>query len=114
MSHGDRRLHASLDAELLQEVLQSQAVHDRTEHAHVVGTGAVHPPLVQLGTPEEVAAADDDRDLDTVRHHIGDLAGDRVDDVGVHPELPTAEDLTGQLEDYPGVRDRVIQPRWGR
>ena len=67
LAHRDRGLHPGLDALLLEEVLQRQAVHDGAEHAHVVGAGAVHAALLQLGAAEEVAAADDDRDLDARR-----------------------------------------------
>ena len=45
LAHRDRGLHPGLDALLLEEVLQRQAVHDRAEHAHVVGAGAVHAAL---------------------------------------------------------------------
>jgi hypothetical protein len=51
-----------------QKSCKRQAVHHRAEHAHVVGSGAVHPSLLQLRAAEEVAAADDhDRDLGASR-----------------------------------------------
>ena len=39
-AHGDGRLDAGLDARLLAEVLEREAVHDGAEHAHVVGAVA--------------------------------------------------------------------------
>ena len=75
LGHRDGGLHARLGAGLLEEVLQGERVHDGAEHAHVVGAAAVHAALRELGAAEEVAAADDDRDLDVLRR-LGDLAGD--------------------------------------
>ena len=70
------RLHPGLDALLLQEVLQREAVHHGAEHAHVVGAGPVHAALLQLGAAEEVAAADHHGDLHAAADHGGDLPGD--------------------------------------
>src|SRR5690606_10721046 len=92
---------------LLEEVLQGERVHHRAEHAHVVGPAAVHPALAQFGAAEEVAAADDHRDLDAVlvvgplRGGRGDLSGDLADDVGVDAQLPAAERLTRELQEDP-------------
>ena len=97
LRHRDRRLHARGGAGLLEEVLQGERVHDRAEHAHVVGTAAVHAALAELGTAEEVAAADDDGDLDAI-DRFGDLAGDLADHVGVDAQLSAAERLSGQLQ----------------
>src|SRR5205807_9722454 len=96
----DRRLDPRLDALVLEEVLQGEAVHDGAEHSHVVGAAAVHAALGELGTAEVVAAAHDDGDLDAGADDVGDLARDRLDDVGVHAE-PTAarEGLAGQLQE---------------
>ena len=89
-------------ARLLEEVLERERVHDGAEHAHVVGATAVHAALTELGTAEEVAAADDDRDLDAV-HRFGDLARDLAHDVGVDAELSAAERLAGEFQkDSPG------------
>jgi hypothetical protein len=111
LAHGDGGLDAGVDASLLQEVLQREAVHDRAEHAHVVGTGVVHPALGQLGAAEVVAAADHDRDLDAGLHDVGDLAGDVRDDLGVDAELAAAEHLAGQLEHDALVRRRLVVGR---
>ena len=104
LAHGDGALDAGLDAGLLQEVLEGQAVHDGAEHAHVVGAGAVHAALRQFGAAEEVAAADDDRDLD-VGDGGGDLLGDAADGVRVDAQLAAAEDLAGKFQKYaaPGL-----------
>ena len=116
LAHGDRRLDAGLQAGLLAEVLQGQAVHDRAEHAHVVGLGAVHAGLAELGAAEEVAAAHDDGDLGALGHDLGELLGDAADDVGVDADLAAAEGLAGELEQHPVVTGcrRPAGRRWAR
>ena len=42
LSHGDGGLDTGGHPRLLNEVLQGQGVHDGSQHAHVVGAGAVH------------------------------------------------------------------------
>src|SRR5690606_18181395 len=99
LPHLDRGLDAGGDAALLEEVLQGQAVHDRAEHAHVVGAAAVHAALGQLRAAEEVAAADDDRALDALGDPLGDLRGDAGDDVGVDADGTAAEGLARELQE---------------
>ena len=61
--------------ELLEGVLQGQGVDDRGEHAHVVGLGAVHARAGAGHAPPDVAAADDDGDVDAeVAADVDDLA----------------------------------------
>ena len=98
LGHRDGGLHARRGAGLLEEVLQRERVHDGAEHAHVVGPAAVHAALAELRAAEEVASADDDRDLDAVDGR-GDLAGHLADDVGIDAELAAAERLTGELQE---------------
>nr|BFE68511.1 hypothetical protein GCM10020092_018120 [Actinoplanes digitatis] len=103
LGHRDRGLHPRLDALLLEEVLQGEAVHDRAEHAHVVGPVAVHAALLQLGAAEEVAATDDNGDLHAAPGGRGDLPGEALHHVGVDAHRTAAEDLTGELQhDPPG------------
>ena len=47
-------------AGVLERILQGQAVHDRGEHADVVGGGAVHARRRRRQAAEDVAATDDD------------------------------------------------------
>ena len=81
------RTDPRLDALLLEEVLQGETVHHGAEHAHVVGPGA---PCRAAGAraAEEVAAADDDGDLDTAAHRVGDLLGDADTTAGSRPMRP--------------------------
>jgi hypothetical protein len=58
---------------------------------------------LELGTPEEVAASEDERDLDVLPRCRGDLLRDAVDDVRVDADPPATEGLTGQLEQDPVV-----------
>src|SRR5205085_12511848 len=84
----------------LREARQREAVHHGAEHAHVAGAGAVHAAFLQLGAPEEVAAADDDGNLRTARDDLGDLPGHRLDDRRIDPDGTTAEHLAAELEEH--------------
>ena len=53
-----------MHAQGFERILQRERVHDRGEHAHVVARDAVHAGAREAGAAEEVAAADDDGDLD--------------------------------------------------
>ena len=115
LAHRDRGLHPGLDALLLQEVLERQAVHDGAEHAHVVGAGPVHAALLELGAAEEVAAADDDRDLDAGCARPSAISrAIALHDVGVDADLAAAEHLTGELEQDALVRRSRAAPSVGR
>src|SRR6185503_8947144 len=104
LAHGDGRLDPGVDAvPALQEVLQREAVHDRAEHAHVVGAGPIHPAVVQFGAAEEVAAADDDGHLRAGPHDRGDLPGHRLDHVRIDPDATAAEHLAAELEQHAAV-----------
>ncbi len=85
-------------------ILQCERVHHGAEHAHVVGATAVHAALAELGATEEVAAADDDGDVDAV-DRLGDLAGDLSHDVGIHAQLAPAERLP---DSFSRTRRRLV------
>ena len=58
---------------------------------------------------EDVAAADDDADLDAERVDLGDLAGDERAERRVDAVLAVAEErLAGQLEQDPAVADAAV------
>jgi hypothetical protein len=102
LGHGDGGLHARLGTGLLEEVLQGEGVHDGAEHAHVVGAAAVHAALGEFRAAEEVAAADDDGDLDGLGR-FGDLPREAADDVGVDAEASGPECFAGQFEEDPAL-----------
>src|SRR5699024_713382 len=117
LSHGDRRLHAGGNALLLEEVLEGQAVHHRSEHAHVVAARPVEPALLQLCSAEEIPATDDDRALRAGPGDLRDLAGDGLHHVGVDPDATAAEHLPARLAHHPFVAARLVahrSPRRGR
>jgi hypothetical protein len=101
LTHRDGRLDPGVDALLLEEVLEGQAVHDGAQHAHVVGARALHPLLLQLGPAEEVAAADDDCDLDSLADAGRDLPGNSPHHVRVDSDGSPSERFTGQFEQNP-------------
>ena len=61
----------------LERVLQRQRVQDGREHARVVRGRAVHSLGRGRHAAVDVPAADDDRELEALRLHVDDLAGDR-------------------------------------
>jgi hypothetical protein len=99
LGHRDSGLHARSGSRLLQKVLQRQRVHDRSEHAHIVGSSTIHAALRQLRAAEEVAASHDDRDLDLLRRG-SDLASEFADHIGIHSERAGPERLTRQFQKY--------------
>ena len=62
--HLDRRLDAGFDAKLFQRILHRQRVHDRRQHAHIVGLRAVHALGGARHAAEDIAAADDQADFE--------------------------------------------------
>ena len=99
--HADRGHEPGLAAHALQRVLQGQAVDDGGRHAHVVGRRLLDDvgAPAQLGTAEDVAAADHDRELDAARRHARRLAGDPADLLDADAPLAgPAEALARELE----------------
>src|SRR5262249_54440799 len=101
----DGRQHARLQSRFLEGVLQRQRIDDGGEHAHVVGGGAVHPSDARGDAPEDVAAADDDGDLDAEPDHFKHLGGDTVEHRRIDAvALPPGQTLPGELRDARAVR----------
>ena len=112
--HLHRGLHARGLPDALEGVLERKAVHDRGDHAHVVGLGPVHAGAGTLLTPPEVAAADDDRHVDAeVVAELGDLLGQLIEHGGVQPEAARfGQRLPGQLQHHtlPARHRRGLDP----
>jgi hypothetical protein len=105
--HLDRRLHAGGLAESFQGVLQGERVHHRAEHADVVGLGGVHSCERSFAAAPEVAAADDDGDVDIlVLAHVDDRARRVIQRgaVETHAGRP-GEGLARRFEDDPAPPD---------
>ena len=100
--HRDRGHDPGRDAGPLEGVLEGEAVHDRRQHADVVAGRPVHPARRRRQPAEDVAATDDDADLDAQAVDLGDLARDERADRRVDAVLAIAEQrLAGQLEQDP-------------
>jgi hypothetical protein len=94
------RLDARVDSDLFERVLKDDGVHDGRQHAYVVGAGAVHVAGALGDAAEDVAAADDDRDLDAhlVVHGL-DLLGDGARHVHVNAVVLRAhQGLAGNFQ----------------
>src|SRR4051812_2842076 len=95
----ERRLHAGVDVELLERVLELQGVQDDREHPHVVRGRAVHALGRARDAPVDVAGPQHDRDLDAAVVHDLDLGRDRLQARRVGAVVQVAhEGLAGQLE----------------
>ena len=98
-AHFDAGGHARHDVLMLERVLQSEGIHDRRQHAHVVGGGAVHALGTGRQAAEDVAAADDDGDFDAELADVGDIPRDAGGDHGIDAELLVAHQcFAGKFE----------------
>ena len=97
---GERRHHAGREAGLLDRVLECEGVDDRRQHAHVVAGAAVDAELLARCAPEDVAAAEDDRDVRAHLLHGLHLRGHPGHDGRVDAASGRAveEDLAAELE----------------
>ena len=75
----ERREDAGVGPPPLERVLERERVEDGGEHAGVVRRRAVHPLRGGGDAAVDVAAADDDRELQPLRLDVDDLTGDLVD-----------------------------------
>jgi hypothetical protein len=102
--HLDRRQHARLAPGLLERVLQGEGVDDGCQHAHVVRGGALHAASAGRDPTEDVAPADDDRQLHAQLGDLAQLGADphehrRIEAVALTP----GQRLSRELEDYAAV-----------
>ena len=82
--HPDGGLHPGRLASLVECVLEGQRIDGGRQHAHVVGLGTVHARAGTRHAPPDVAAADDDRDVDLeLATDFDNLLGDLADDLAV-------------------------------
>ena len=100
-------------ADVLERILEREAVHDRREHADVVARRPVHALRGGGQAAEDVAATDHDPDLDAATVDLGDLAGDERAELGIDAvRAVTEQRLAGQLEEDPLVAKPVpVLPR---
>ena len=85
----------------LEGILQGERVHDRGEHADVVGLRAIHALRRARNAAEDVAAAHNDSELDTVMHDFRDFVGQVIDHLRIDPVTQIAgERLAGKLQKH--------------
>jgi hypothetical protein len=105
-----RRHDAHARALTLERVLHGERIDDRGEHAHLIGGHAIHAGLGETGAAEDVAAADDEPDLNPEADDLGDLDGDAADDGGIDAVmLATEQSLAAQLQQNPPVSRRPLR-----
>jgi hypothetical protein len=83
--HLDRGHDPRLNLQLFERVLQCQCIEDRGDHAHVIGSGAIHPLAAGCQSTPDVAAADDNRRFNAMLDDTFDLPGKPVNDERVDP-----------------------------
>ena len=95
--HANGRHQPRLAAERFERVLQREAVDHRGEHAHVVGRGFLDAGVAggELGAAEDVAAADDDGDLNAeLRRPVRTWAAMSTTSCMLMPRWPGAAKLS--------------------
>lgn len=94
-------LDAGVDAQGQEFFFEGEGVDDGAQHAHVVGGGLLDVALLgEFGTADDVAATDDDGELDA--HGVGlfDFIGDVIELFGLDAEAAwLAEGLAGDFEE---------------
>ena len=75
--HINRRLNAGSDTVLFHGILECQRVHHRGQHAHVVSRYPIHAFGRTGQAAPDIAAADDDGDLNIELIDFDDLFGNR-------------------------------------
>ena len=120
--HGDARHGARGLAERGELRLERDDVHDRGEHAHRVGRRARQAHAGDLRAAEDVAAADDHRDLDAELDRVDDVLGDAAHRAAVDAEglrcpsapRPRASPERVCREAPPSTPLLVCRPTWTR
>src|ERR1051325_898985 len=108
----DGRQDARVAADLLKRVLQDDGVHDGGGHAYVVGARPVHVARALRDAAEDVAAADDDRDLDAQVVDGLYLFGYSARHAHVHAvALRAHQRLARSLQQNPSVRRPALRRR---
>ncbi len=99
--HFDGGLDDAGDAVVGECAFEGEGVHDGCEHAHVIGGGAVHAAGGCAGSAPEVAAADDDAELESLGGGFADFEGDAVDDFrgNVIAGIGATKSLAAEFED---------------
>ena len=96
---GDGRHQTGIHISTMQGITHGQAVHDGRQHAHVVTHHAVHARLGKTGTTEQVAAANDQTDLNTQLNQLFDLLGHPLQHRWINAKtLGSLQGFTTQLQ----------------
>jgi alpha-D-ribose 1-methylphosphonate 5-triphosphate diphosphatase PhnM len=83
---------------LFEEVLQGEGVHDRAQHAHVVGASAIHAALAEFGASKEVATTHDHGNVDLLGR-FGNFLRERSYDIGIYSQGAAAKGFAGEFEE---------------
>ena len=98
-----------MHVERLQRILDGERVHDRGKHAHVVARDAIHAGTREALAAEDVAATDDDRDLDARLARRRDLRGDTLNDFRLDAVFQVPHQrLAAEFQQYAMVLNRTV------
>ena len=87
----DRRHHARVHVHLFERILHRQRVHDSGQHAHLIGRDAIHTGACQAGAAENIAAANDHRQLNAQRLHLTQFGRDAFEHQRVDTVIAAAQ-----------------------
>ena len=96
---GDGRHQTGIHISTMQGITHGQTVHHGCQHTHVVAHHAVHARFGKTGTTEQVAATDDQTDLNTQLNQLLDLLGHPIQHRRINAEtLGALQGFTTQLQ----------------
>ena len=112
--HADGGHHHGINTLLVEGVLHGEAVHHGAEHAHGIALGAVHAASRSRNAADEVAATDDESDLNALLDdgsnfacHVGE--DDVIDTVALFACEGFATELQENTFEF---RHRLVDSQW--
>jgi hypothetical protein len=99
LAYFERGHDACRDVVFFQGILERQRIDDGREHAHVVALRAIHPGACTFESSEDVAASDDDADLNSPTVKFRNFRSDALQCFEVNAEVAFgAQSLAADLQ----------------
>ncbi len=85
--HGNGGHHQRGNIRALQGVTHGQRIHNRGQHTHMVAGHTIHAGRRERRAAKQVAATDNQTDLDADANQLADFQGHAVEHLGIDAEV---------------------------